>query len=117
MLFLQKPIFWAYEEEVRVAKCIADRDSEGVNLSGCFNLVEIEGRRLYCYQLPKGSIKEIYLGLRNSVLNSEKEFRAFAAHARSLYNQVETKACRCFLGSDLTIIFKYQDKLPKTACF
>lgn len=38
-LFLHKPMCWAYEEEVRIVKCIADLDRDGVNASGRFELL------------------------------------------------------------------------------
>ena len=76
-LFLHKSMCWAYEEEVRVVKCIADLDRDGVNASGCFELINQENRRLYCYNLPTGSIKEIFLGLRHQALVSGAAFAAY----------------------------------------
>jgi hypothetical protein len=94
LLFLQKPMCWSYEEEVRVVKCIADRDGEGVNDSGQFDLIETEGRRLYCYKLPEGSIREIYLGLRHQALSSFEKFSEFVNRVRNFQYGVDVKACR-----------------------
>ena len=85
---------WSYEEEVRVVKCIADRDSEGVNDSGKFHLVESDVRRLYCYELPEGSIREVYLGLRHSALSSQKELRRLVKQITIRHAGVGIKACR-----------------------
>jgi hypothetical protein len=94
LLFLQKAMCWSYEEEVREVKCIADRDSEGANDSGQFHLVETDGRRLYCYELPVGSSKEIYLGLRHSALASQEDFYHFFQQVSNHHAKVEIKACR-----------------------
>ncbi|MDA3838264.1 MAG: DUF2971 domain-containing protein [Candidatus Delongbacteria bacterium] len=91
LMFLQKPMCWSYEEEVRVVKCIADRDEEGKNESGKFNLIKINDRRLYCYELPKGSVKEVYLGLRHKSLKSKKEFNKFADKIKKLHNGIKIK--------------------------
>lgn len=69
-LFLQKPACWSYEEEVRVVKCIAERDENGTNQSGSFTELTLPSKTLYCYQLPKGSIKEVYFGMRHKGVNS-----------------------------------------------
>jgi hypothetical protein len=66
-LFLTKPIEWAYEEEVRVVKCLHGIDVEGgaaTNPSGTFDVIEHQGRPLHCFQLPPGSITAIYVGAR-----------------------------------------------------
>jgi hypothetical protein len=91
LMFLQKPMCWSYEEEVRVVKCIADRDDKGKNESGTFDLLEINGRKLYCYQLPKGSIKEVYLGLRNEFLKSKEEFNKFTKKIRKIHKYIDIK--------------------------
>ncbi len=66
-LFLTKPIEWAYEEEVRVVKClhgINATSGEGTNPSGTFTVVEHQGRPLHCFRLLPGSIKAVYAGAR-----------------------------------------------------
>lgn len=93
-LFLQKAMCWSYEEEVRVVKCIADRDGSGINASGQFDLLEIGGRRLYRYKLPADSIREIYLGLRHQALSSSEKFSEFVNHVRKYQSDADVKACR-----------------------
>jgi hypothetical protein len=111
LLFLQKAMCWSYEEEVRVVKCIADRDSEGVNDSGQFHLVETDGRRLYCYELPVGSIREVYLGLRHSALSSQKDFYGFVEQVRNHHASVEIRACRLSNDTwDLEIAAPYETR-------
>jgi hypothetical protein len=90
LMFLQKPMCWSYEEEVRVVKCIADRDEDGRNESGIFDLIKTNDRRLYCYKLPKGSIKEVYLGLRHNLLKSKEEFNNFVKKIGK-HNDIEIK--------------------------
>lgn len=92
-LFLQKAMCWSYEEEVRVVKCVADRDGEGINASGQFKLVEDHGRGFYCYQLPLGSIKEIYLGLRHEALLSRDAFFSFCEQTERKHPVAAVKAC------------------------
>ncbi|MNF71721.1 hypothetical protein D3C84_536780 [compost metagenome] len=108
-LFLQKPMCWSYEEEVRVVKCIADRNDEGINASGKFKLIEANGRRLYCYQLPDESVKEIYIGLRHQALISEEAFANFRAQMGAKHPDAEIKACS--LSNDswgIEIVSPYQ---------
>ncbi|MBB3185018.1 hypothetical protein FHR95_002598 [Halomonas fontilapidosi] len=93
-LFLHKSMCWAYEEEVRVVKCIADRDEAGANASGHFEVVEANGRRLYCYRLPAGSIKEICLGLRHEALSSHQAFSDYSATAEQVQPGVKILTCR-----------------------
>nr|WP_299244757.1 DUF2971 domain-containing protein [uncultured Halomonas sp.] len=68
-IFLQKPACWAYEEEVRVVKCLSDRKDE-TNQSGTFIEIELPNKTLYCYRLPDGAIKEVYWGMRHPALQS-----------------------------------------------
>jgi hypothetical protein len=81
-LFLQKPLYWAYEEEVRVLKSLASiAPPGGTNKSGSFKLIETGGRQfVHLYQLPSGSIREIYFGN-----NADLEM------AEALYNEVLPK--------------------------
>lgn len=68
-LFLTKPIDWAYEEEVRVVKCInevTDKMGSVSTKSGIFNVIEHHSRPLYCFQMKDEAIKAIYLGVRTS---------------------------------------------------
>jgi hypothetical protein len=93
-LFLQKAMCWSYEEEVRVVKCISGRDSKGTNASGQFELVKVRERHLYCCKLPRGSIKEVHLGLQHEALSSQEKFADFAGHVRNQQSSAEVKACR-----------------------
>lgn len=64
-IFLNKPIYWAYEEEVRVLKCLNDLTaSGGISKSGDFNITKAGERTLHLLALPEGAIKEVYFGLR-----------------------------------------------------
>lgn len=67
--YLYKSAEWFYEEEVRVVKNIKDGNPLGkygegsfTNSSGDWNQLQIGGRALYCYKLPKTAIREIYIG-------------------------------------------------------
>lgn len=65
-LFLNKPLCWSYEEEVRVVKCLGGISEEnGTTRSGDFKIVQRKGRPLYALLLPKGCIQEIYFGIRS----------------------------------------------------
>lgn len=65
-VFLYKPIPWAYEEEVRVVKCIKglSRNTPS-NQSGNFQVSDIGDRDLYIFQMPQNAILELYLGFRS----------------------------------------------------
>lgn len=70
-IYLYKPMYWSYEEEVRVVKCIKGVKEKKTIVSGEFEVLQIDGNDLYALKLPKGVIKEIYLGIRNPVLKKE----------------------------------------------
>lgn len=74
-LFLTKPLDWAYEEEVRIAKCVANLNKSGtsMNKSGKFSVIKIRGRHMYCYHIPKNAISKIILGIRFDQ-NKKEEF-------------------------------------------
>lgn len=65
-LFLTKPLEWAYEEEVRVAKCLDGLSSNGdsSNESGNCSVMEVQGRPLHCFEIPRRSIRRICVGVR-----------------------------------------------------
>lgn len=64
-LFLSNPIYWAYEEEVRVVKCIASLPSAGGRIgSGNFSVIKANDRELQAFHLPEGAIESVYLGIR-----------------------------------------------------
>jgi hypothetical protein len=64
-LFLYKPICWAYEEEVRVIKCVRDITLEHSESHGSLKVEERSGRPLYLLSLPKGAIRQVYFGIRS----------------------------------------------------
>lgn len=67
-LFLHKPMDWAYEEEVRVVKCLSGLTiGTSESSSGKFDVVESGAGRRYLYHLPQGSIQDIYAGARCNV--------------------------------------------------
>lgn len=91
--FLQKPACWAYEEEVRVVKCLSDRQG-GANQSGTFVEVELSNKTLYCYTLPDGAIKEIYLGMRHPSFLSISATKAGLNEYRELCPELSVNGCR-----------------------
>lgn len=64
-LFLSKPLCWAYEEEVRVVKCLRDVDGDNPkNASGSFTVVRREdGSSMHAFHLPEGSVTQIRFGI------------------------------------------------------
>lgn len=91
--FLQKPACWAYEEEVRVVKCLSDR-KDGTNQSGTFVEVELPNKTLYCYTLPDGAIKEIYFGMRHPLLKSLSAAKTGLLEYRGIYPDLSFYGCR-----------------------
>jgi len=71
-MFLYKPACWAYEEEVRVAKCLKGIEDSNSIKSGTFSRIGVGGRPLYLLKLPKGVIKEVYIGARSEFLDANK---------------------------------------------
>jgi len=66
-IFLTKPLEWAYEEEVRVAKCVRGLEpGYGANESGLCSLIDIGDRPLHCFAIPAEAITGIYFGARVS---------------------------------------------------
>jgi hypothetical protein len=65
-IFLHKPLYWSYEEEVRVVKSLDGIKGEAAETpSGRFEVDKSSGRDLYLYALPPGSIRELYVGIRS----------------------------------------------------
>ncbi len=65
-LFLSKSIDWAYEEEVRVVKCI--QGIKGKNCksqSGSFSVIDIGGRDLHTLHIVPEAVTDVYLGVRS----------------------------------------------------
>lgn len=71
-IFLYKPACWAYEEEVRIAKCLKGIQNNCTIQSGTFTIIEVADRSLYLFDLPKDAIKEIYIGTRSDFLEADK---------------------------------------------
>lgn len=94
-LFLQKATHWAYEEEVRVVKCIAaPAAGEAVQAPPACQLSEttVHDRTLYLQQLPEGAVREVYFGLRNTAVKDPSFMRMLAAkHPKAAMS-------RCVLG-------------------
>ena len=65
-LFLTKPLEWAYEEEVRVVKCLDGLSPDGIssNESGNCRVTRVKERPLYCFQIPRRAIQRILIGVR-----------------------------------------------------
>ena len=65
-MFLTKPLEWAYEEEVRVAKCLDGLSLHGnsSNESGNCKVMKVQGRPLHCFEIPRQSIRRILVGVR-----------------------------------------------------
>lgn len=65
-LFLTKPLDWAYEEEVRVVKCV--KGVSGVNCatdSGVFSVFKpAAGGEVHAFHLPPGAITGVTVGVR-----------------------------------------------------
>lgn len=75
-MFLTKPLDWAYEEEVRVIKCINGISSNNnINKSGSFNILNANQSNIYCYTLPFNSITSVYIGARVPASYGKKLFK------------------------------------------
>ena len=76
-LFLTKPLEWAYEEEVRVAKCLGGLEPEGnsANKSGNCSIVEVGHKPLHCFEFPRHAITRLLVGARvdGTVVGSLRE--------------------------------------------
>lgn len=73
-LFLHKALYWAYEEEVRVLKCLSGIEGPGgENRSGTFS--RQSEHEAFRYHLPEKSIREVYFGLRMDLWTGEALFR------------------------------------------
>lgn len=70
-LFLYKAGVWSYEEEVRVVKCIKDIELGREIPSGPLTPIELKNldRPLYAASFAVDAVKELYLGVRNPLLN------------------------------------------------
>nr|WP_228050979.1 DUF2971 domain-containing protein [Pontibacterium sinense] len=104
--FLYKSLEWGYEEEVRVVKSLSKSPygyhsfgGEFRNASGDWNQKRIAslGRPIYCYKLPEGAIKEVYLGrhvyknISKSGVVSSDGLEEFKGLCRSM--RIQLKRC------------------------
>ncbi|HHG3304125.1 DUF2971 domain-containing protein [Vibrio parahaemolyticus] len=74
--FLYKSVEWAYEEEVRVVKDITGLPFSyhfGEGRHGNWKKIMLSKRPLYCFDVPRSSIKEVYLGSHVRKNVSKKE--------------------------------------------
>lgn len=92
-MFLYKPACWAYEEEVRVAKCLKGIGSGTAIKSGKFKSIEVDGRPLYLLDLPKGAIKEVYVGVRSVFQNANRALELIR-DIHDLHPQAAVYGCR-----------------------
>lgn len=89
-LFLSKPLCWAYEEEVRVVKCLRGLGTDhGENASGTFSIIaRPDGSPMFAYHLPPGSIVGVYFGIKarranvSRLINDFELSNAHVAHQR-----------------------------------
>jgi len=64
-LFLTKPLDWAYEEEVRVVKCVSGiKEGHSETKSGVFDTINTAEGLRYLYNLPMKALREIHYGVR-----------------------------------------------------
>jgi hypothetical protein len=89
-LFLHKPLYWSYEEEVRVLKCLKAASPDTPETpSGKFNVVSGKGRTLFLYMLPANSIRELYVGYRSD----HRDADALVAGAKKFHPQLAAFEC------------------------
>ena len=63
--FLYKSLQWAHEEEIRVVSTIPQSFGSyhsGEGRCGKWNKIQLGGRPLFCYEVPRESIFEVYFG-------------------------------------------------------
>lgn len=99
-LFLHKPRYWGYEEEVRIVKYIR-RAGQDECRSGNFTIKELgeNGQKLYLLSLPPNCIREVYLGLRNPLRRSSDERGALEA-ATKRFSSEGVQFFRCERSRD-----------------
>jgi hypothetical protein len=101
-LFLHKPLCWAYEEEVRVVKCLKGLSHDNPsNPSGYFKVLGKEQEELYLYLLPPEAITEVYFGFKIDTFIADDLF--YQAKKR----RPELRIFECYLdGGNLSVGFK-----------
>jgi hypothetical protein len=94
-LFLYKPLCWSYEEEVRIVKCVKGIEHAAELPSGTFTLLPLGDRQLYLLALPDDAVREVYLGVRNPIID-QGEVQSFAAVMRK--HHANARLLRCMVG-------------------
>ena len=90
-LFLHKPICWSYEEEVRVVKCLKGiTDEENETPSSTFNTIDVGGRDLHLYSMPKEALIEVYFGVRSNAVHDEDVYQILKKN----YPTIKAHKCR-----------------------
>ena len=97
-VFLYKPMCWSYEEEVRIVKCINGVKEGKLVISGEFEVIQVNGSDLFVLKLPEGTIKEIYVGIRNSVVKDQECEKQFLEVITD--EHPDAKMFACFTGSE-----------------
>ena len=92
-MFLYKPACWAYEEEVRVAKCLKGIEDNNSIKSGTFTKINVGGRPLYLLNLPKNVIKEVYIGVRCPLLKDANKSLQLINEIRKYQPQIKVYGC------------------------
>lgn len=83
-VFLHKPLTWAYEEE-RVLKSLHRmQDGTAMTASGSFTVALTQKRMLHRYNVPVGSMREVYFGIRSDLDAAEK----VATHLKEISSSV-----------------------------
>lgn len=80
-LFLFKPMCWSYEEEVRVVKWLRGVEQSSCIKSGTFSVISVAGKPLYLLALPRGAIRQVFLGMRSEPLTQSKKNKFIKAIA------------------------------------
>ncbi|MGH8068253.1 MAG: DUF2971 domain-containing protein [Candidatus Entotheonellia bacterium] len=94
-LFLHKPLCWSYEEEVRIVRCVKGIEHAAELPSGTFTLLALSDRQLYLLALPDDAIREVYLGVRNPIID-QGEIQSFAAEMHKQH--ANARLLRCVVG-------------------
>jgi len=70
-IFLYKPLCWSYEEEVRIVRNISMKKQSNREKIDEVRIIKANDNDLYVYNLPKNTIKEIYLGYDSPLLQNQ----------------------------------------------
>lgn len=94
-VFLYKPMCWSYEEEVRIVKCIHGVKEGKPTESGRFEVIQSkDGLDLFVMKLPQETIKEIYLGIRNTHLREHDSVFRFRDTVARIHPNCKVFGCR-----------------------